>query len=72
MKLVQRVYNSSSIDQVDAIWIEGNTPNLAHECDIIIHTHSGHKHTLKHYYGCYESLKYLLLFPKGYVGFKIS
>ena len=48
--------------------VEGNNANLAHERDIIVHTHLGHKHTIKHYYGCYDPLQYLLLFLKGDVG----
>ena len=27
-----------------------------------------HKHTTKHYYGCYDPLQYPQLFPKGDVG----
>ena len=48
--------------------VEGNNANLAHERDIIVHTHLGHKHTIKHYYGCYDPLQYPLLFLKGDVG----
>ena len=44
-----------------------NNPNVAHAWDIIVHTHSGHKHTIKHYYGCYDPLQCPLLFPWGYV-----
>ena len=56
IKLVQKVYNSPLVDQVVVIWIEENNPNIAHERDNIIHTHLGHKHTIKHYYGCYDPL----------------
>ena len=68
VKLDQRIYNSPSIDQVVTIWIEENNPNVAHERDIIVHAHSGHKHTVKHYYGCYDPLQYPLSFPQGDVG----
>ena len=57
VKLDQRIYNSPSIDQVVTIWIEENNPNVAHERDIIVHAHSNHKHTIKHYYGCYDPLQ---------------
>ena len=40
IKLDQRVYNSQSADQVAAIWIEGNNPNVSHEYDIIVHSTS--------------------------------
>ncbi|KAG5520326.1 hypothetical protein RHGRI_033033 [Rhododendron griersonianum] len=67
-KLDQRVYNTPSADQVAAIWIEGNNPNVPHDHDIIVHSTSGHKHRVKHYYGCYDALQYPLLFPRGEVG----
>ncbi|KAG5560632.1 hypothetical protein RHGRI_003828 [Rhododendron griersonianum] len=67
-KLDQRVYNTPSADQVAAIWIEGNNPNVPRDHDIIVHSTSGHKHRVKHYYGCYDALQYPLLFPRGEVG----
>ncbi|PIM97022.1 hypothetical protein CDL12_30516 [Handroanthus impetiginosus] len=68
VKLDQRVYNSPSADQVAAIWVEGNNPNMAMERDIVVHAYSGHKHRIKHYYGCYDPLQCPLLFPKGDTG----
>ncbi|KAG5565447.1 hypothetical protein RHGRI_001363 [Rhododendron griersonianum] len=68
VKLDQRVYNSPTADQVAAIWIEGNNANVSHERDIIVHSNSGHKHRVQHYYGCYDPLQYPLLFPRGEVG----
>ena len=53
IKLDQRVYNSPSVDQVVVLWIEGNTSNLSHEHDIIVH----YKHTIKHYYGRYDPIQ---------------
>lgn len=67
-KLDQRVYNSPSADQVAAIWLEGNNPNVPHDHDIIVHSIFGHKHRVKHYYGYYDALQYPLLFPRGEVG----
>ena len=64
ISLDKRVYNSPLVDQVAAIWIEGNNSNLAHEHDIIVHAQSGDKHKVKHYYGCYDPLQYPLLFLK--------
>ncbi|KAG5563862.1 hypothetical protein RHGRI_000157 [Rhododendron griersonianum] len=68
VKLDQRVYNSPSADQVAAIWIEGNNATVSHERDIIVHSNSGHKHRVQHYYGCYDPLQYPLLFPRGEFG----
>ncbi|KAK4371836.1 hypothetical protein RND71_007220 [Anisodus tanguticus] len=63
--LDQRVYNSPSIDQVAAIWIDGNNANILFEREIVVHEHSGNRHRVKHYYGCYDPLQYPMLFPKG-------
>ncbi|XP_019242637.1 PREDICTED: uncharacterized protein LOC109222777, partial [Nicotiana attenuata] len=66
--LDQRVYNKSSVDQIAAIWIDGNNPNVPFDREIIVHEHSGNKHRVKYYYGCYDPLQYPLLFPNGEVG----
>ena len=64
----QRVYNSPLADEVAAIWVEGNDPNSPLERDITVHAHSGQKHRVKHYYGCYDPLQYPLLHSKGESG----
>ncbi|XP_020252361.1 uncharacterized protein LOC109829733 [Asparagus officinalis] len=63
--LDQRVYNTPTSNEVAAIWIEGNNSNIPFEREIVIHEHSGQRHYVKHYYGCYDPLQYPLLFPKG-------
>lgn len=63
--LDQRCYNTPTADQVAAIWVEGNNPNILYDRDIIIHGTNGRQHKIKHYYGCYDALQYPLLFPKG-------
>ncbi|KAL7137613.1 hypothetical protein ABFS83_10G105100 [Erythranthe nasuta] len=68
VRLDQRVYNSPTADQVAAIWVEGNDPHIPAERDIVVHARSGHKHRIKHYYGCYDPMQYPLLFPKGDTG----
>ncbi|PHT76347.1 hypothetical protein T459_19869 [Capsicum annuum] len=67
-KLDQRVYNKPSVDQVAAIWIDGNNPNVPFDREIIVHEHSGNIHRVKHYYGCYDPLQYSLLFLNGESG----
>jgi len=62
------VYNKPSVDQVAAIWVDGNNPNTPFERDIAIHEHSGNKHRVKHYYGCYDPLQYPLILPKREAG----
>ncbi|XP_020275831.1 uncharacterized protein LOC109850265 [Asparagus officinalis] len=61
----QRVYNSPTVDQVAAVWIEGNNDNVPYEREIVVHSHSGKNHQVKHYFGCYDPLQYPLLFPGG-------
>ncbi|KAI8561109.1 hypothetical protein RHMOL_Rhmol04G0311400 [Rhododendron molle] len=68
VKLDQRVYNSPSADQVAGIWIEGNNANVPFEREIVIHEHSGSRHRVQHYYGCYDPLQYPALFPRGESG----
>ncbi|XP_049346841.1 uncharacterized protein LOC125811408 [Solanum verrucosum] len=63
--LDQRVYYKPSVDQVAAIWVDGNNPNILFERDIVVHEHSGNKHRVKHYYGCYDPLQYPLILPNG-------
>ncbi|KAG5604788.1 hypothetical protein H5410_026280 [Solanum commersonii] len=65
VSLDQRVYNKSSVDQVTAIWVDGNNPNTPFERDIAVHEHLGYKHRVKHYYGCYDPFQYPLILPKG-------
>ncbi|KAL0298249.1 UNVERIFIED_CONTAM: hypothetical protein Sangu_3152400 [Sesamum angustifolium] len=64
VKLDQRVYNSPAADQVAAIWVEGNDGDIPFERDIIVHSHSGDRHRIKHYYGCYDPLQYPILFSR--------
>ena len=52
--LDQRVYNRSSVNQVAAIWIEGNNLNISFKIDIIVHTHLGTRHRLKYHFSCYD------------------
>lgn len=61
----QRCYNNPTADQVAAIWIEGNIPNIPYDREILLHGTDGKQHRIKHYYGCYDPLQYPLLFPNG-------
>ncbi|XP_022159216.1 uncharacterized protein LOC111025635 [Momordica charantia] len=51
------------MNQVAAIWIEGNNKNISFKRDIVVHAHSGKRHRIQHYFSCYDSLQYPLLFP---------
>ncbi|KAG5615518.1 hypothetical protein H5410_015342 [Solanum commersonii] len=45
--LDQRVCNKPLVDQVEAIWVDGNNPNTPFRIDIVVHKHSGKKHREK-------------------------
>ena len=62
-QLDQRVYNAPSTSQVAGIWTENSDTNQSAKHDIIIYSHSGNSHRIKHYFGCYDPLEYPLLFP---------
>lgn len=66
--LDQRVYNTPSVSQVAAIWIEGDTLNERRERDIIICRKSGQSERIKYQFGCYDPLQYPLLLPFGEPG----
>ena len=52
--LDQWVYNRSSVDQVVAIWVEGNNPNISFEIDIIVHTYLEIRHKVKYHFDFYD------------------
>ncbi|XP_075486067.1 uncharacterized protein LOC142525622 isoform X2 [Primulina tabacum] len=61
----QRRYNTPTADQVAAIWVEGNNPNIPYDRDIIVCSCDGRSHQIKHYSRCYDPLQYPLFFPNG-------
>ena len=36
--------------------------------DILVYNHSGERHKVQYYYGCYDPLEYPLLLPRGDIG----
>lgn len=68
VNLDQRLYNSPAVDQVAAIWVEGNNDNTPYMREILVHAQSGEQHRIKHYFGCYDPLQYPLLLPRGETG----
>ncbi|KAI3448843.1 hypothetical protein Pfo_005508 [Paulownia fortunei] len=63
-----KMYNSLTIDQVVAIWVEGNNVNVPFERDVVVHAHSGDRYRINHYYRYYDPLQYPLLFLRGETG----
>ena len=42
--------------------VEGNNANIPFEREMVAHSHSGTRHRVRHYYGCYNALRYPILF----------
>ena len=61
--LDQRLYNLPSASQVAAIWTETDDESVDKSVHIQVYSHSDQSHMIKHYYACYDSLQYPLLFP---------
>lgn len=56
------------VSQVAAIWNENEDDDELAEREIIVRNHDGHNHIIQYYYGCYDPLRYPLLFPRGEPG----
>lgn len=65
--LDQRVYNSPSVSQVAAMWVDNGT-NDEWNRDIIVHGWDDRTHSIRYDYGCYDPLQYPILFPYGEIG----
>lgn len=66
--LDQRVYNTPSVSQVAAVWVDDDPSANIRIRDISIYGHSGDSHRVHYYFGCYDPLQYPLLFPFGESG----
>ncbi|XP_060969641.1 uncharacterized protein LOC115712305 [Cannabis sativa] len=62
--LNQRVYNSPSVSQVAAIWVDDDVSAENRTRDIIVSSHD-EVSRIHYYFGCYDPLQYPLLFPYG-------
>ncbi|GAA0162829.1 hypothetical protein LIER_18840 [Lithospermum erythrorhizon] len=68
--LDQRTYNKPLSNEVAAIWIEDENDESVDDdmLDIKVYTKSGRSHNVQYYYGCYDPLQYVLMFPRGEPG----
>ncbi|EYU17650.1 hypothetical protein MIMGU_mgv11b020521mg, partial [Erythranthe guttata] len=66
--LDQRTYNLPTVDQVAAVWKDGDRSGTGLERDIRVFTKSGASRIISYYYGCYDTLQYPLLFTRGEPG----
>ena len=66
--LDQRLYNMPTASEVAAIWIEHDSETLEKGTNIQVYSHANTSHRIQHYFACYDSLQYPLLFPRGESG----
>ena len=66
--LDQRLYNMPTSSEVAAIWTETDNEALDKGAHIQVYTHANTSHRIQHYFACYDSLQYPLLFPRGEAG----
>jgi hypothetical protein len=64
----QRRFNTPSVSQVAAIWVDHDDCGDLHMRDIVVHCKGGNHNRIQYYYGCYDPLQYPLLFPYGETG----
>ncbi|XP_027120568.1 uncharacterized protein [Coffea arabica] len=68
VSLDQRVYNLPTASQVAAIWTGDGDESTNASAHIQVYSHSDTSHKIKHFYSCYDSLQYPLLFPREECG----
>ncbi|XP_012846888.1 PREDICTED: uncharacterized protein LOC105966858 isoform X1 [Erythranthe guttata] len=63
--LDQRNYNLPQVDQVAAVWRDGDDGGAEAQRDIHVYTGVGLRRNINYYSGFYDPLQYPLLFPYG-------
>ncbi|GAA0166737.1 hypothetical protein LIER_43765 [Lithospermum erythrorhizon] len=68
--LDQRTYNKPTCTKVAGMWLESESDNPIESelWDIRVYTKSGRSHRVQYYYGCYDPLQYVLIFPNSEPG----
>ncbi|XP_027181704.1 uncharacterized protein LOC113780084 [Coffea eugenioides] len=66
--LDQHLYNMPTSSEVAAIWTETDNEALDKGAHIQVYTHANTSHRIQHYFACYDSLQYPLLFPRDEFG----
>ncbi|GAA0165809.1 hypothetical protein LIER_40060 [Lithospermum erythrorhizon] len=65
----KRRYNKPTSTEVVGIWIEDESCEANSKLwDIRVYTKLGRSHRVQYYYGCYDPLQYVLIFPNGELG----
>ncbi|XP_071738168.1 uncharacterized protein [Rutidosis leptorrhynchoides] len=66
----QRVYNKPEVSQIAALWVDGDGNVENTHRNIEVKTHSNQSRKIDYYYGCYDPLRYPLMFPFGELGWQ--
>lgn len=66
----QRRYNAPAMEQVAAIWLDGNDADRRFTRSILIYGNSSRAHYIRAYHGCYDPLAYPLFYPRGETGWE--
>jgi hypothetical protein len=66
----QRRYNAPAMEQVAAIWFDGNDPQQRFERSIVIYGKENQPHYIRPYHGCYDPLAYPMFNPNGETGWE--
>jgi hypothetical protein len=66
----QRRYNVPTMEQVAAIWFDGNDPQQRFERSIVIYGKENQPHYIRAYHGCYDPLTYHVFNPNGETGWE--
>jgi hypothetical protein len=68
----QRRYNAPAMEQVAAIWFDGNDPQQRFERSIVIYGKENQPHYIRPYHGCYDPLAYPMFNPNGEIGWEVK
>ena len=58
------------MEQVAAIWFDGNDPQQRFERSIVIYSKENQPHYIRPYHGCYDPLVYPMFNPNGETGWE--
>lgn len=64
----QRVFNKPAKSQVGAVWTESDASTLVGSKHIQVYSKNGKSQIVKHYFSCYDSLQYPLIYANGEPG----
>lgn len=66
------MFNASTSDEVAEIVVDDSSSGQANAPHILVYVKGDREHRIMHYYGCYDPLKYPLLFTKRELGWHQS